>query len=467
MSERRPFLINGLRLSVRRVVDYYKDRVFLTQLYHLAAPIALQSLFTGALNMVGSIMVGQLGDAAIAAVGLAGQVFFLLSLVLFGIGSGSAMFTAQLWGNKDIVSLRKVLGMCLIMGMGVAVIFFLSSEFFPSSILGIFTVDPEVIALGSGYLRIYAWAFLFFSVTYGYAAVLRSIGEVKLPMLIMVSSLALNIGLNYLLIFGAFGFPKLGILGVAISTVIVRVMECLAMVLITYWKKYPVAARIVELLGFDLHFFQRIIKLVFPVIVNEIMWSLGITAYTIVYARIGTPSIAAMNIVANVDNLALVPFFGLSSAIAIISGHKIGSGNKAEAYLDAGRTMGITAVFAILVSGIILLIKGPIISLYKITPDVSLYTDRALIIMAIWLVVRSQNMILIIGTLRSGGDTRYSLFLDGIIIWILGVPMAVLGGFFLHLPVYLVYLMVMSEELTKFILGLRRFLSRKWIHDLT
>ena len=459
-------MIDGLRLSARRVVNYYKDKVFLTKLFQLAAPIALQNLFTGSLNLVGSIMVGQLGDASIAAVGLAGQVFFLLSLVLFGIGSGSAMFTAQLWGNKDIVSLRKVLGMCLIMGMGVAVIFFLSSEFFPSSIMGIFTVDSKVIALGSGYLRIYAWAFLFFSVTSGYAAVLRSIGEVKLPMLIMVSSLALNIGLNYLLIFGAFGFPKLGILGVAISTVIVRVMECLAMVLITYWKKYPVAARIIEYLGFDLHFFQRIIKLVFPVIMNEVLWSLGITAYTIVYARIGTPSIAAMNIVANVDNLALVPFFGLSSAIAIISGHKIGSGNKAEAYQDAGRTMGITAVFAILVSGVILLIKGPIISLYKITPDVSLYADRALIIMAIWLIVRSQNMVLIVGTLRSGGDTRYSLFLDGMIIWILGVPMAILGGFILHLPVYWVYLMVMSEELTKFILGLQRYFSHKWIHDL-
>ena len=196
------------------------------------------------------------------------------------------------------------------------------------------------------------------------------------------------------------------------------------------------------------------------------MWSLAITTYSIVYARIGTPSIAAMNIVGTVDNLAMVPLMGLSTAIAIISGQKIGSGDKEGAYRGVGKTLGLAVIVAIFVGGIVLLIKGPIIGLYKITPDVALYANRALIILALWLFVRSQNMILIIGMMRSGGDTRYSLFLDGIIIWILGVPMAVLGGLILHLPVYWVYLMVMSEELTKCLLGLRRYFSRKWIHDL-
>ena len=458
---------NGSGNPVRRIMDYYHDRFFLTQLYKLAAPIALQNLLTASLSMVGSGMVGQLGDATIAAVGLAGQIFFLLSLILFGIGSGSAMFTAQLWGNKDITSLRKVLGLCLVMGLATGGLFLLLCEFFPAWIIGIFTIDPQVIALGSEYLRIYAWSFLFFSITSGYAAILRSVGEVKLPMLVTVTALALNIALNYVLIFGAFGIPAMGILGAAISALIARVAECLALVFITYWKKYPVAARINELLGFNLRFFTKIFTPVFPVILNELMWSLAITTYSVVYARIGTPSIAAMNIVGTVDNLAFVPFMGLSGAIAIICGHKIGAGEKDEAYRDGGRTLGLALVFALLVSVLVFAVKGPVISLYKITPDVALYADRALIILALWIFIRSQNMILIVGMLRSGGDTRYSLFLDGIIIWILGVPMAVLGGFILHLPVYWVYLMVMSEELTKCILGLRRYFSRKWIHDLT
>jgi MATE family, multidrug efflux pump len=452
--------------QVGRLAELWRDKNFLKQLYHLAAPIALQNLLTASLGMVASVMVGQLGDAAIASVGLAGQVFFLLALILFGIGSGSAMFTAQLWGNKDIGSLNKVLGLCLAMGLVTAGIFLVSCELFPARLIGIFTEDPQVIALGGDYLRIYAWAFLFFAITSGYAAVLRSIGEVKLPMVVTVSALVLNIVLNYVLIFGALGIPAMGIRGAAFSAVIARFTECAALILITYGKKYPVAAKIGELLGFNPGFFVKIFKPVFPVILNELLWSLAITTYTVVYAHIGTPSIAAMNIVGTVDNLALVPFFGLSSAAAIISGHKIGAGETEEAYLAVGKTLGITAMVSAVVTGLVLALKTPIIGLYKITPDVALYTNRALVILAAWMVVRSQNMILVVGMMRSGGDTRYSLLLDGVIIWILGVPMAILGGFILHLPVYWVYFMVMSEELTKCILGLRRYFSRKWIHDL-
>ncbi len=235
------------------------------------------------------------------------------------------------------------------MGMITSALFLFSCELFPARIIGIFTTDPQVIALGGEYLRIYAWAFLFFSITSGFAAVLRSVGEVKLPMLVTVSALALNIVLNYFLIFGAFGFPPMGIRGAAFAAVIARVAECLVLVFITYRKKYPVAAKINELLGFNLGFVIKVFKPVFPVILNELMWSLAITTYNIVYARIGTPSIAAMNIVGTVDNLALVPFMGLSSAIAIIVGHKIGSGEKEEAYRDVGRTLGLTVMFALLV----------------------------------------------------------------------------------------------------------------------
>jgi putative MATE family efflux protein len=450
----------------RRVADFFQDKVFFAQLYRLAAPIALQNLLTASLSMVGSVMVGQLGDTAIASVGLSGQVFFLLILILFGIGSGSAMFTAQLWGNKDIASLRKVLGLCLVMGMVVAGLFLFACELFPSRIIGIFTTDPQVIALGGDYLRILAWAFLFFSVTSAFAAILRSIGEVKIPMLVTVSALALNIFLNYVLIFGSLGLPAMGIRGAAYSAVIARFSECLALVFIIYMKKYPVAAKIRELVGFSWSFFMIIFRPVYPVILNELMWSLAITTYNVVYAHIGTPSIAAMNIVGTVDNLALVPFFGLSTAAAIITGHKIGAGEKEAAYHDVGKILGITVIIALMVSGMVLALRIPVIGLYKITPDVALSTNRALVVLASWMVVRSLNMILVVGMMRSGGDTHYSLFLDGVIIWILGVPMAVLGGIILKLPVYWVYLMVMSEEFTKCILGLRRYFSRKWIHDL-
>ena len=288
----------------------WQDRKFLVQLFHLALPIALQNLLTASLNLIGSIMVGQLGDAAIASVGLAGQVFFLLSLILFGIGSGSAMFTAQLWGNKDLISLRKVFGMCIALGLALAGLFVIFCELYPSRIIGIFTIDPQVISLGGGYLRIYAWSFLFFSISSGYAAILRSIGEVRLPMIVTVIALIINIAISYVLIFGALGLPAMGIIGAAISAVIARVGECLALVFLTSYKKYPVIIRLSEIQGVSLEFLGRILKPVMPVILNETLWSSAVTVYNFVYARIGTSSIAAMNIVATVDNLALVPFFG-------------------------------------------------------------------------------------------------------------------------------------------------------------
>ncbi len=460
-------MIKGIGQLIRRVTDFYRDGAYFTQLYHLAAPIALQNLLANSLNMVASVMVGQLGEASMAAVSLAGQVFFLLILILFGISSGSAMFTAQLWGNKDIVNLRKVLGLCLILGLGTATFFFLLAEFFPEKIIGIFTTDPQVITLGSAYLKITAWGFIFFSVTSGFSAVLRSVGEVRLPMTVSVSALMLNISLSYVLIFGKFGLPALGTMGAAYGLMTARIVECVLLVFMIYRKRLPVAARISELLGFNLGFVGKVFKPVLPVILNEILWSTAVTVYSIVYARIGTSSIAAMNIVGAVDAVAIVPFMGLSSAIAIMAGNKIGAGDDDDAYRSVGRTIGITAAVGILIGAIVLLTRSLIVSLYKVSPEVVLDAERALLILGLWMAVRSLNMILVVGTLRSGGDTRYSLFLDGVIIWILGVPMAILGGLVLHLPVYWVYLMVMSEELTKCILGIRRFFSRKWIHHLT
>jgi putative MATE family efflux protein len=324
-----------------------------------------------------------------------------------------------------------------------------------------------VIAQGGEFLRLYAWAFLFFSVSSGYAAVLRSVGEVKLPLVISSVSLAVNIILNYGLIFGKLGLPAMGLQGVALSTVIARAVECCAFVLAVNWRKTPLACGIRELLEFDLHFVCQVFKPVLPVILNEVLWSTAITVYSVVYARIGTPSIAAMNILGTVDNLALVPFFGISGAIAIMVGNKIGEGDSKDAFRYVGRALGLTVVISFLVGALVLAVKASILSFYKVTPDVIRDAGNALIIESIWLCIRSQNMVLIIGALRSGGDTRFSLFLDGIIIWVLGVPLAILGGMILHLPVYWVYLMVMSEEFTKWLVGLWRFFSRKWIHDLT
>lgn len=264
---------------IQRIFALYRDREYFRQLFKIAIPIALQNFITASLNMIGVMMLGQLGEVSLAAAGLANQVFFLFSLLLFGIASGAAIFTAQLWGKKDIASLRKVLGLCIALGLAASGIFLFLAEVLPVQILGIYSEDLQVIALGSEYLRIFGWSFAFFAVSFSYASVLRSIGEVKLPLAVSVSALSLNTLLAYALIFGKFGLPELGVRGAAIAGLIARIIECAALLIFIYARRSPAAAPLRELLDFDTQFAWKVLKPVLPVALNEFLWSMGITAW--------------------------------------------------------------------------------------------------------------------------------------------------------------------------------------------
>jgi Na+-driven multidrug efflux pump len=204
-----------------------------------------------------------------------------------------------------------------------------------------------------------------------------------------------------------------------------------------------------------------------PVILNELFWSLGITTYNIIYGRMGTQSYAAMNIVATIEQMAFVVFIGVSNATSVLVGNRIGANKEDEAYVYAGRSLGIGIVGGLFLGLVLQLVKAPILSLYKVSPEVIENAGFIINVVTFFLWVRVNNMTTVVGILRAGGDTRFSLFLDGIIIWLVGVPMAYLGAFVFDFPVYLVYLCAMSEEATKWILGIRRYLSRKWINNLT
>lgn len=456
-----------IRSRVRSVIEYYRDPEYFRLLFKIGIPIALNQLFFSGLNMAGNVMVGQRGDVAMAAVGLAGQIYFLLTLFLFGVASGSAMVTAQLWGKKDIPGIRKVLALCLWMSIAISGMFVFASETIPAQILSIYSKDPEVIALGSSYLKILAGSFVFFAITFSFGLVLRSIGNVKLPVSVSVLSLVLNILLSYGLIFGKLGLPEMGVLGAAWAVLISRILECAALLALVYASRSPVAASLRDLMSFDGRFFVRVMKPVLPVILNEIFWALGITAYNAVYGHISTEALAAINIMATADGIAMTLFMGIANATSVIVGNQIGAGEQEKAYRYTGRSLGLGIGLAMLVGFLVLLLRSPVLSLYKVSPQAAEAAYRLMTILGLLLWMRMTNMIVIIGMLRAGGDTYFSLFLDGFVIWILGVPMALLGAFVFDLPIHWVYLMVMSEELTKFILGLRRYFTRRWIHDLT
>jgi putative MATE family efflux protein len=451
----------------QRLAAFYRAPDFYRRLFKLALPIALQNLVMSSLNMVGGVMIGQLGETSVAAVALANQIFFLLNLFLFGVNSGAAMFTAQLWGKHDTPNIRKVLGLAIFMGLTVGLTFLGITELIPETVLGLYTQDAAVIALGSQYLRLFGPACLFVAVTFSYASVLRSIGDIRVPIAVSIGALALNILLSYVLIFGYLGLPALGVSGAALAVLISRSCECAVLVLTTYLRQSPAAANLKEMLSLDFSFVGKVLKPVLPVALNEILWSLGITTYNGIYAHIGTEAIAAMNIASTFDGLALVAFIGIGNACAILIGNQIGAGEEQEAQRSGGRTLTLAAGGAIVVGGLVILGSGPVLSLYKVSPEVIAYARQILTLIASFLWLRMMNLVIFIGILRSGGDTRFGLVLDGFIIWLVGVPLTWVGAFVFHLPIQWVYMLTMSEEATKWGLGLWRYFSKKWIHNLT
>jgi MATE family, multidrug efflux pump len=449
-----------------KVRDFYNDPDYFPNIQKIALPIIVQQFTFAGLNMLGVVFVGQKGDDAVAAVGFAGQIAFLLNLIHFGIISGAAMFTAQFWGRKDIPNLRRVLGLCLMLATSASLIFFTISQLIPSQLLHIYTTDEAVIQFAVRYLRVFSWTFLFLAITFSYALVMRSTGDVRTPTTISVGALMISTFLSYSLIFGKFGLPELGIQGAAVAAIIARAVECVTLVTVTYIKKSPVAASLRELTDFDRAFLGRVIKPMFPVMLNELFWSLGITTYNVIYGRMGTTSFDAMNIVSTIEQMAFVLFIGISNATSVLVGNRIGEGKEEEAYLYAGRSIGLGIIGGVLMGLVLQLVKVPVLSLYKVSPEVIANAGYVINVITVFLWMRVNNMTIVVGVLRAGGDTRFSMFIDGIIIWLVGVPMAYLGANVWGFPVYLVYLCAMSEETTKWILGIYRYFSRKWIHNL-
>jgi putative MATE family efflux protein len=439
---------------------------FINLLFKLALPIIFQNFLNSSMALMDTLMIGQLNETAIAAVGIANQFVFIFIIVQFGIHSGVSIFTAQYWGKRDLASIKKLVGIGLIAGFAVCSFFTFVALLTPGTPMALFSTDTEVIRLGSGYLRIVGISFVISVVTYSYTNNLRSMGIVKLPMYASMIAVTLNIVLNYILIFGKLGSPALGVNGAAIATCISKFTEGFILMGIVYYKKYPVAARISEMVDFDYPFFKRIFKICWPVFLNELFWVTGISLYNLVYARIGTESIAAVNIVASIENFMLIPFFGFFHAGSIMIGNTIGSGRNDEAYLYGKYLLTLQFAMAIFAGGFMILSRDIVLSFYKVSEVAYMNAHHLMLVSGLVLCIKITNFTNVVSVLRGGGDTRFGFLLDLTGVWCIGVPMAFFGAFYLHLPVYWVMALVATEEIYKLCLGIPRFLSRKWIMNL-
>ncbi|MGL1894561.1 MAG: MATE family efflux transporter [Spirochaetaceae bacterium] len=443
------------------------DSLFLKNIFRLMIPIALQNLIFSGLNMVDTLMIGQLGEESIAGVSLANQFFFILTLIYFGISGGSAIFTSQFWGAKKYDKIINILGVAIKLAVIVGSIFTIFGFFFPEVVLSVFTNDEEVINIGAGYLRITSLCYIVSGITFIFSGVLRSTGQVKLPLIISGISLMLNTIINYLLIFGSFGFPKLGVKGAAIATLISRIVEFSLLFLVQKINKS-------ELLKFKLRDFyllgelkQKFRKTVLPVVLNEGFWAVGAAFYSAIYARMGTPEVASYQIQQTITNIFLIFVFGIGNASGILIGNKIGEGDLKTTY-TYGKQLIILSIFIGVITGIFVYMFAPyLVSFFNVSSLVIDTANNLVKLFAIVLVFKSINITLIVGIFRGGGDTKTAMFMDIISVWCIGIPLGILAAFIFKLPIEIVYLIITIEELSKCIYGYYRLKSKKWMHILT
>lgn len=439
---------------------------FYKQLLTIAVPIAIQSMISSSVNMADVFMIGKLGATKLAALGLANQIMFLMALLLYGINSGSAVFMSQFWGKKDKQNLYKVLGIALIASVFVGMMFFLGGQFAPQFLIRIYSPDIEVINLGASYLKIVSWSYIITAISMVYGIQLRSVGILKLGVYTSIISLVINIFFNYILIFGNLGFPKLGIEGAAIATLIARIIEMIIIVSLVYRNKYPLACKIKEMLKFDIKFLKKLMITTIPIIANELLWALGMTGYAMVYARMSTESVAVINVVDSIARILFTGFFGLASATAVMIGHKIGEKEEDEA-IKYGYLLGKISVYIGILTGIIMvIIIKPLLSFYNLDVEVYDLVVKTTYVLAILTPFKSFTATTVVGILRAGGDVRYCLILDITALWLVGIPLVIYGGLTLSLPIYIVYGLAGSEEVIKFIFSVRRVISKKWITNL-
>lgn len=443
-----------------------RDGIFLKKAVRIALPVAMQGMLNTIVNLVDTMMIGALGATAIAAVGLANKVFFVFTLLVFGIVSGSGVLAAQYWGNGDIKNIKKVVGLALTLAVAASIAFLVPAVVCPEAVMRIFTASEDAIQVGAGYLTIVALSYPATAVSNTFVAMLRATGRVKAPVVISSCTIFINIFFNYTFIYGNFGAPAMGAAGAALATLMARLAEALSIILVVYLGKAPVAARFKEMFGYSREFLVQFFSTTSPVIANEFIWGLGTTLYSLAYGRMGNDAVAAITIATTIQDIVTVLFQGLSAATAVIMGNEMGAGKLKRAERYAKNFLILQFIVTILGALFCVAIRWQIIGVYNITPEIAESVSRCIIVFALFMPFKMFNYVMVVGILRSGGDTKMCLLLDCSGVWMIGVPMAFLGGLFFGFTIHIVYAMVMLEEVYKAVFGYWRYRQKKWLRNL-
>ena len=433
----------------------------------LVVPMALQNLINVGVTAADVVMLGAVGETALSGASLAGQVQYIMTLFLFGLTSGATVLTAQYWGKGDRETIEKILGMTVKAAVLVTALFTVAALTVPSLLMQIFTSDPAVIAEGVKYLRIVAFTYIMIGVTQAYLYVMRSVERVVVATVVYLCSLLCNIVMNSIFIFGLFGLPAMGVSGAALGTLCARILEVILTAGYARLFNKEIKLRPKYILHTDRTLFRDFMKYALPVVANEVMWGMGTAANTAILGHLGSAAVAANSVAQVARQLATVVSFGLSSAAAIYLGKTIG-----ERKLNMPAPMQNALLYSVWSWGVlgglvILAVSGPAAAALSLTDTAKGYLRIMFYVMSYFVIAQAFNTTMVVGIFRSGGDTRFGLIMDVSTMWGCSILLGFIAAFVLKLSVPAVYVILMSDEIIKIPISLRRYRRYKWLKDVT
>lgn len=441
-----------------------RKRSLRKEIVRLALPIALQQFMTALVGACDAIMLGKLSQDAMSAVSLATQVTFVFNLFMFAFMAGENMFVAQYYGKGDYTGISQVFSLVTKICGCIAVVFLTGTLFFPEQLMRILTNEETLIVLGSEYLRVIGISYVFSGIAQTFLAIMKNCGAVNMSTLINGVMVILNIVLNAVFIFGLSGFPKMGIKGAALATVLATVVQFL-------WSVGYVLCRIravkFSLRSCEKKLFGRFWQKAVPLLINNLAWGIGFSMYSVIMGHLGTDAVAA-NGIANISKNLVVCFcLGLGNAGSIIVGNRLGADRLQEAK-EAGGTLTRTAIIAGIVSGLVLIALSPFITkMVDLTPTARGYLQKMLLICSYYIAGKSVNCMTIGGIFAAGGDSKFGMLCDSVTLWCITVPLGCICAFILKLPVMVVYFVLNLDEIIKLPVVYKHYKKYKWIKNLT
>ena len=445
-----------------------RNKDFYKLLFSITLPIAAQNFITFTVSMADSLMLGKLGETAISAANLANQFFFILMIVTFGVTAAAMVFASQYWGKDDIYSLKRIITIMLRIAFVISTVAGIMALTMPEFVMSWYSDDAEVIREGAGYLRIVGWIYPVYSVTNAMVCIYRCAHEIKISIVVYLTSLIVNVFLNWVFIFGNLGSPAMGVNGAALATAIARVAEFIIMIVyLAFFEKkihYTVADFFVPVKDYVKDF----VKTGAPVILNEAVWSIGSSTLSMIIGHISTEFVSANSIANIIWQCVWVMISGMGNATAVIIGNAVGMGQD-KAYINkmAQTVIVVAGIMGAIAAGIILLLREPVIGLYEVEQSTKDLAMELIVSYALILVLQSMSVQYVVGIFRGGGDTKFSMFIDTAFLWIFAIPLGAYVGLVLKWAPPLVYLVLRCDEVFKCFAGLIHMKKGKWIRDVT